>query len=507
MLKRHLAAGILAATLTGTAVVTAFAWQHQEKVELRAVRFFSPGNGQTSVLALIQVPYTLSEPIGEGAAAHIAYTVSVNIVDDQGKVYAKEDFPRHAPASFRVPGAAGMEELRFLAKGGKYNMVVAVKDSATGRTTTDTLRIDAFADAPQASDLLLATSMRIAPAEDTSSLPGETSRGSFRFVTAPTVRIDLMHPDIAFMLEAYPSQDQSSALTFSVRTPDGKIMAPLPPISQKVPAGGGVLKGQFSLEGLPSGAYVLHAALKLGNQTVERETPFTVAETEAALAATVSSANSNRATDEAYFNSLPEDSLDAAAEVLPLYGAPKSETDVFKRESMTLQAKRNFLIQFWQKHDPVKSTPENEDRIRFYNQIAYANKNFGERGRPGWKTDRGRVFARFGPPADSLSAVADGRAPAYLVWLYRTGKGNWFIFSDRSNSNQYTLVKSNSNGFTGSGTVIETLTFEVSEKIAIWLGLDQCYFRKQEQLGGASSVTNASGTTSVQLGSTSMTCN
>ena len=92
--------------------------------------------------------------------------------------------------------------------------------------------------------------------------------------------------------------------------------------------------------------------------------------------------------------------------------------------------------------------------------------------------------------------TSDGRAPAYLVWQYRIGKGSWFIFADRSNSNRYTLVKANATGFTGSGLVIETLTPEVSEKIAIWLGLDQCYFVKQEV-----------GLNAAARGSTSMTCN
>ena len=497
MLKRYLAAGMLALTVTGSAAITAFAWQDQEKVELRAIRFFAPDNGQTTVLALIQVPYSLATPVGQGEEAHLAYTVNVNIVDDQGKVYAKEEFPRTAPASYRVPGASGMEELRFLAKGGRYNLVVAVRDSATGRTQTDTLPVEAYADAPMASDLVLANSMRIAPAEDSSSLPGETARGKFRFVTTPTVRIDLVRSNIAFMLEAYTTQDVSSTLTLSVRTPDGKIIAPLPPIPQKVPAGGGVLRGEFSLEGLPSGDYVMHAALKLGSQLVERETPFVVTETEAALAASIAVANADRGSDEAYFNSLPEDSIDAAAEVLPLFGAPKRETDVYKRDAMTLAAKRAFLINFWNKHDATPGTPQNEARMRFYQQVAYANTHYGERNRPGWKTDRGRIFTALGAPQDSLSQSADGRAPAYLVWQYRIGKGSWFIFADRSNSNRFTLVKSNATGFVGSGLVIETLTPEISEKIAIWLGLDQCYFIKQE-------VGNLSG---AARGSTSLTCN
>ena len=497
MLKRYLAAAMLAVAMTGSVAVTASARQDQDKVELRAIRFFAPVDGQTTVLALIEVPYSLVTPVGQGEEAHLAYSVNVNIVDDLGKVYAKESFLWHAPAGFRVPGASGMEELRFLAKGGLYHLVVAVTDSASGRTQTDTLDVKAYADAPMASDLLLATSMRIAPAEDTSSLPGETARGNFRFVTSPTVRIDLMHSNIAYMLEAYPSQEVNSSLTLSVRTPEGKIIAPLPPIPQKVPAGGGVLKGELSLEGLPSGDYVMHAALKLGGQTIDRETPFVVTETEAALAATVAAANADRGSDEAYFNSLPEDSIDAAAEVLPLYGAPKRETDVYKRDGMTLAAKRAFLIQFWQRHDGTRNTSENENRMLFYRQIDYANRNFGERGRPGWKTDRGRVYAALGAPGDSLSQSADGRAPAYLVWLYRKGRGSWFIFADRSNSNRFTLVKTNATGFMGSGSVLETLTPEVSEKIAIWLGLDQCYFIKQE----------AGSLSAAIRGTTSMTCN
>ena len=102
-------------------------------------------------------------------------------------------------------------------------------------------------------------------------------------MTAPVVRIDLLHSNIAYMIEAYSAQELTSSLTLSVRTPDGKVIAPLPAIPQKIPAGGGVLKGEFSLEGLPSGQYLMHAALKLGSQTVERTTPFVVTEAAVAL--------------------------------------------------------------------------------------------------------------------------------------------------------------------------------------------------------------------------------
>jgi GWxTD domain-containing protein len=61
--------------------------------------------------------------------------------------------------------------------------------------------------------------------------------------------------------------------------------------------------------------------------------------------------------------------------------------------------REQFVEQFWLRRDPTPETAENEYKEEHYRRIAYANDHFAS-GIPGWKTDRGRIYIRFGPPDD-----------------------------------------------------------------------------------------------------------
>ncbi|MSS72197.1 MAG: GWxTD domain-containing protein [Candidatus Latescibacteria bacterium] len=56
------------------------------------------------------------------------------------------------------------------------------------------------------------------------------------------------------------------------------------------------------------------------------------------------------------------------------------------------------LTHFWGQRDPLLLTPFNERRMEHYNRVAYANLRFGlpEEGIPGWKTEQGQVYIRYG---------------------------------------------------------------------------------------------------------------
>src|SRR6185312_504764 len=117
------------------------------------------------------------------------------------------------------------------------------------------------------------------------------------------------------------------------------------PVLQKtLPAGGGIIASQFSLEGLPPGDYLLKAALTVNGKTAERQAPFAVNAVETALARNMASSDANKGLDEVYFNSLPEDSLDAAAEELELIPeVTRRELATYKKDELSLAAKRRFL--------------------------------------------------------------------------------------------------------------------------------------------------------------------
>ena len=65
-----------------------------------------------------------------------------------------------------------------------------------------------------------------------------------------------------------------------------------------------------------------------------------------------------------------------------------------------------FIENFWQRRNPNPDSPENEFREEHYRRIQYANDHFAA-GKPGWKTDRGRIYIAWGP-ADSIDSHPSG---------------------------------------------------------------------------------------------------
>jgi len=65
-----------------------------------------------------------------------------------------------------------------------------------------------------------------------------------------------------------------------------------------------------------------------------------------------------------------------------------------------------FIENFWLRRNPNPDSPENEFREEHYRRIQYANDHFAA-GKPGWKTDRGRIYIMWGPP-DSIDSHPSG---------------------------------------------------------------------------------------------------
>ncbi len=433
------------------------------KLAVQAVRFFAPGQEKptTMVLAFLQVPYVLAEPAGD----RIAWETKLDILNKDGGLLYTEKWWAGAPASFRIPEAYGMESLRLPPMvPGQYVVKVTVTDSVSGRTAETRATIDAFQQRPMVSDLLLAREMRVTPPNDTSTMPGEVARGNLRFITAPDLQLDGLKPNLAFMIEAYSDPEVTATTRLEIRNKaDGKAVYTLPPFEQTIPAGGGVIRGHFPLEGLPEGEYVLVADVDLGGKRTDRQAEFSVGSLEAAMARSMAMRTTQKGLDDPYFNSLSEDELDEAADALSVIAKP-SELAVYKASgdgALTVSAKRQFLIQFWAERDLDKTTAVNETRLAFYDAMEYANAQFAESGRnarPGWKTDRGRVFVKYGRPDERNPFPAGQRAPAFEIWRYTQGRPRFFIFADQNNFGNFRLVKTNALEETSAANWCEILT-------------------------------------------------
>jgi GWxTD domain-containing protein len=94
------------------------------------------------------------------------------------------------------------------------------------------------------------------------------------------------------------------------------------------------------------------------------------------------------------------------------------ERDVFLR--LTTDRERDIFIDaFWKHRDPTPETPRNEFREEHYRRLAYANEFYGRStGRPGWKTDRGRIHIILGPPRNIETYDASNGVYPAEIWFY-----------------------------------------------------------------------------------------
>ncbi|MCG2815859.1 MAG: GWxTD domain-containing protein, partial [Candidatus Aminicenantes bacterium] len=79
-----------------------------------------------------------------------------------------------------------------------------------------------------------------------------------------------------------------------------------------------------------------------------------------------------------------------------------------------------FILAFWKQRDPTPGTPENEFRKEHSDRISHANRRFG-RGtpKPGWKTDRGRMYIILGEPNDIQRFEGKTQVYPTEVWFYQ----------------------------------------------------------------------------------------
>ncbi|MGI8784694.1 MAG: GWxTD domain-containing protein [Acidobacteriota bacterium] len=82
------------------------------------------------------------------------------------------------------------------------------------------------------------------------------------------------------------------------------------------------------------------------------------------------------------------------------------EKDVFKKLT-TVEEKEKFIEQFWLRRDPDPRTALNEFQEEHFRRIAYSNERYSS-GKPGWMTDRGRIYIIHGPPSNIESHPSGG---------------------------------------------------------------------------------------------------
>lgn len=118
------------------------------------------------------------------------------------------------------------------------------------------------------------------------------------------------------------------------------------------------------------------------------------------------------------------------------YIAEGSEVDPMRGLPPDQQALR--WEEFWRRRDPTPETVRNEYQIEFYRRLRYATHHFLGFG-PGWRSDMGRAYIRYGPPDQIEQRQATGGQPGLEIWYYNQPYRR-LVFGDREGFGRFSLL-------------------------------------------------------------------
>jgi len=433
-MKEMLVQSMGMAALVGCCAARAAAQAPQQptaSLELDAVRFYRSSSTQTVVDGFGRVPFTLLDPLTRGPDGMAAYRVTISVRDSANLELVTQSWTRTVPARvLSMARGSTLEHFTFAAKPGTYAVELTVRDSASERVARQRVSLTTFAAAPPVSDLLLATGMRAA---DSALSGSELRKGGVIIEAADRPLLTPQQAQLGYYLERYSQTPETAAV--SVRIVGGDTATVVKTAPQLVPfgAGGGITRGMVDLAGLPPGEYGFEVVVKGHDTTVTRRAPFRMGGMETvAMTAPVARPD--------IFAQLSEAQLDTLYGPL-VYLMTSDEMGIYS--TLTVQGKRDFLRRFWAKRDPTPATAVNELQVDFYSRIKEANRRFREGGAaeiPGWRTDRGRIFIKYGPPQEVMQRPQAGNTLPYEVWKYTRNRALKYVFLDQTQFGNYALI-------------------------------------------------------------------
>jgi GWxTD domain-containing protein len=326
---------------------------------------------------------------------------------------------------------------------GAYRLAVHLAD-AVGRDSA-VIPIEAFGEMPPASDLILSRSARVLD-EGEAAGTGEVQKGRYALGYEPLVRLTPAEPGLWYYLELYPGGSAAARadVEFVVL---GAGPEPVVQTVRAVEVGtrGHADAARLDLAGLPPGSYRLEARVRTDGTAAVRSAAFSMAGFEPVVAAAPepgTPAAEERLLARYFAPAVISDSaINVLVDAITL-ATPGPTAPGYVRE-MEPEAKRRFLARYWARLDARPDTPEHELLEEYIGRVEQANRRFGERqiGRPGIRTDRGRIYLRYGPP-DMTQSLPMSRNRGVEMWRYTRQRNLKFVFFDETGFDNYILLTS-----------------------------------------------------------------
>ncbi len=100
--------------------------------------------------------------------------------------------------------------------------------------------------------------------------------------------------------------------------------------------------------------------------------------------------------------------------------------------------RQTYWKQFWAQYDPTPATEFNEREQEYFDRIAYCEAHFSH-GDRGWRSDRAKIYMRYGPADEVQSMPYELGSRPYEIWFYYKLNVKYY-FVDRTGVGEYLLI-------------------------------------------------------------------
>ncbi|HUP88625.1 MAG TPA: GWxTD domain-containing protein [Longimicrobiales bacterium] len=402
----------------------------QQNARLRVARFWR-GEGRTLLEGIVGLPIAKST-----RSVHLA------VKDSTGRVLYNEAWTDSANAQAASLGAnvETTTPLELILQPGLYSVMLNANQGGAADSAMTAVR--AFPSTPVVSDVVLGAHMRVL-AENEKPQAFEMQRGRYAIERGTRVTVLPTEPRLWYYLELYrQGADSVADLEFRVKQ-EGKDES-LVKVNRRVAVGarGTVDAAALVVQGLPPGNYVLQIEAKSGSREEKREAFFTMATLESVPVAEAPAGGSNEGAllDRYFAQSVASDAEIANVVEAMTVGTPGPQVGQDNLQ-LTTDAKRRFLARYWARvPDPKAETPAHEMVVEYMARVRHVQREFAERGRSGVKTDRGRLYLRYGAPDASQHLQIPTSNKTVEIWKYTRSKSLKYVFLDESGFQNYNLV-------------------------------------------------------------------
>ena len=336
------------------------------------------------------------------------YESSVSILRGKGESVAGEIRKHHVQADNYKEGQSRQrlhrDRFTFTVAPGEYSLYVEIHDKATLRPYRETLPLRV----PAWHELALTTPLFFAAAPDSGSESTDfPSLPAVQSQEGPALEARLLlatqSPEIPIRISSAMISSQND--TLDQRSQELHLRSSMQWIRLPIP------------RKLTFGQYRLIVQAVQGEVRTHAEAPVTIQWAE-------------------HSEFMPD--LKQAIEVLT-YIMDKSEREALAQ--MDEKAQHAALEKFWKERDPTPETSRNELEEEYYRRVGYASRNLRswKNRKPGWKTDRGRIYILYGEPSLIEKPLTPGTGNTqYEIWHYQH-LNKKFLFMDKYNTGDFLL--------------------------------------------------------------------